>query len=92
MWRVVSLGPEPPPGEACQKTVELLRKWLEMAERGDLIGAALCGVKPNMAITTEWDGSATAALMLTAVSVLQHRVSSAFESVDGDWNAPVGAA
>lgn len=79
MSNVVALGPEPLPGEPCEKTVEALRKWLEMAERGELIGVALAGVRPgNGAIITDWAGTAARCTLMTAAVCLSTRVQAAW--------------
>lgn len=79
MSNVVSLGPEPPPGEACEETADKLRRWLEMAERGELIGVALAGVRPgNGTIVTDWAGTAGRCTLMTAAVCLSARVQAAW--------------
>ena len=93
MSNVVSLGPEPPPGEACQKTVDMLRAWLEMAEAGELIGVGLAGVRPgNATIVTNWGGSASSCLMLAATIALSTRVQGCWLQSTAGGEVPGGAA
>ena len=67
-----------PPGRADSCTVELLRRYLGYAERGEIVGAAVAAIKPTGASRTEWGGSASADHLLAATTGLQARIAAAW--------------
>jgi hypothetical protein len=69
-----------PPDEPDRLVVALLREWLSDAERGELVGVVIGGVKRGGGTRTEWSGVASADQMLGAAAGLQHRVAVAWAS------------
>lgn len=57
-----------------EETVAILREYLEMAERGEIVVAAVVGIEPNGASRTQCSASDHFQGLLGAISILQHRM------------------
>lgn len=63
--------------------VELLRRMLERAERGEISGVAMAMTAPDLCTASAWSmESATLAELLGSIAILQHRMLKESEDED----------
>lgn len=71
------------PGHPVQGVIDMLRRYLERAEAGDIAGVAIVAVKPNGNSSTEWvEAGGLRHDLAAGVMILSSRVARALEGED----------
>jgi hypothetical protein len=74
-------------GEPCADVVEMLKKLLAEAKRGEVIGLAVAWVHGNNDVSAKWaSGCADGNLLMAAVHSLHTRVSKVWDESLADVN------
>ncbi|MCC0013675.1 MAG: hypothetical protein H6877_10195 [Rhodobiaceae bacterium] len=74
MSKLVSIEGRTRRSSVNKSVVDILRNWLEQAERGDLVALAICGVEPDGSTNTQVSESDHFHTLLSAVTILQFRL------------------
>ena len=57
-----------------QETVDILRDYLAMAERGDIVAVAICALEPNNSAIHQASSCDNQVLLVGAITRLLHRM------------------
>ena len=77
--KIVSLHGDVPAGEINHKLVTMLEECLVMAQRGELVSAAVAGVLANGQTSCEWQHGTGWPALSGAISYTHHRLMRAVE-------------
>ena len=77
--KIISLRGDLPRGEVNDKLVTMLEDCLAMAQRGELVSAAVAGVFANGQTSAEWHHGTGWQALSAAITYTQHRLMRAVE-------------